>query len=137
MSPSRHRRSRRPAPLDWTPRVPGPATDLAWPGVPVAGTVGGGGGGMGFAMFGSGTARYIAQELAREPKLKSSQYQIEIRVWISKDGRFRREEIVRGTGDRDLDTLIQAGLNQLGTLSTPVPQDLPQPLRIRVTSSDA
>lgn len=102
-------------------------------------TVGGGGGGsgMGLSLFGSATARHIAQELARDPKLKSVSYKIEIRVWLSKDGRFEREEIVRGTGDRELDALIRAGLGQLGALTTPVPQNLPQPLRIRVTSSDA
>ena len=75
--------------------------------------------------------------LARDPKLKSSTYQIEVRVWLSRDGRFEREEIVRGTGDRELDALIRSGLNQLSALQQPVPQNLPQPLRIRVTSSDA
>jgi protein TonB len=98
---------------------------------------GGGGGGLGHTLFGSSTARYIAQELNRDPKLKSVVYKIEIRVWLAKDGRFQREEIVRGTGDAELDARIRAALNQLGALSTPVPQDLPQPLRIRVTSSDA
>jgi protein TonB len=98
---------------------------------------GGGGGGLGLTLFGSTTARQIAQELARDPKLKNASYKIEIRVWLSKDGRFQREEIVRGSGDHDLDELIRAGLSQLGAVSTPIPQNLPQPLRIRVTSSDA
>ena len=96
-----------------------------------------GGGRLGFTAFGSSAARHIAQELARDPKLKSTPYQIEVRVWLSKDGRFEREEIVRGTGDRELDALIRAGLNQLTSLQQPIPQNLPQPLRIRVTSSDA
>jgi protein TonB len=97
----------------------------------------GGGGGLGLNLFGSSTARYIAQVLARDPKLRSTSYQIEIRVWLTKDGRFQREEIVRGTGDRELDALIRSGLNQLGSVSAPVPPNLPQPLHIRVTSSDA
>jgi protein TonB len=101
-------------------------------------TVGNGGsGGLGLTLFGSSTARHIAQELARDPKLKSSTYQIEVRVWLARDGRFEREEIVRGTGDRALDDLIRAGLSQVSALQQPVPQNLPQPLRIRVTSSDA
>jgi hypothetical protein len=92
---------------------------------------------LGLTLFGSSTARHIAQELARDPKLKSSTYQIEVRVWLSRDGRFERQEIVRGTGDRELDALIRSGLNQISSLQQPVPQNLPQPLRIRVTSSDA
>jgi protein TonB len=98
---------------------------------------GGGGGGLGLTLFGSSTARHIAQELARDPRLKSATYQIEMRVWLSRDGRFEREEIVHGTGSHELDELIRAGLSQLSALQQPVPQNLPQPLRIRVTSSDA
>jgi len=96
-----------------------------------------GGNRLGFTAFGSSTARHIAQELARDPKLKATAYQIEVRVWLSKDGHFEREEIVRGTGDRELDALIRAGLSQLTSVQQPIPQNLPQPLRIRVTSSDA
>jgi protein TonB len=96
-----------------------------------------GGGGLGMTVFGASTARHIAQELARDPKLKNVNYQVEIRIWLSKDGRFEREEIVRGTGDRDLDALIRAGLGQVSSLQQAVPANLPQPLHIRVTSSDA
>ncbi len=95
------------------------------------------GGGFGLSVFGSSTARYIAHELARDPQLKNASYQVEIRIWLSKDGRFEREELVRGTGNRELDQLIRAGLSQLGALPQAVPENLPQPLRIRVTSSDA
>jgi protein TonB len=98
---------------------------------------GSGGGGLGFTVFGSSTARYIAQELARDPKLKAASYKIEIRIWLSKEGKFEREEIVRGTGDRELDALITAGLREITALQQPVPPNLPQPMRIRVTSSDA
>lgn len=96
-----------------------------------------GGGGMGWNLVGAGAARHIAQDLARDPRLKSTPYRIEIRVWLGKDGEFQREEIVRGTGDKELDTLIEQGLHQLSALHQTIPEHLPQPLRIRVTSSDA
>lgn len=98
---------------------------------------GSGGGGLGLTMFGNSTARFVAQELARNPRLKAVSYKIEIRVWLGKDGRFEREEIIQGTGDHELDALIRSGLSQLSALQQPIPQNLPQPLRIRVTSSDA
>lgn len=95
-------------------------------------------GGMGGAtLFGSATARFIAQELARITKLRGLEYRIELKVWIAKDGRFERWEIVRGTGDAELDRNIREGLTQVGALRQPVPEGLPQPIRIRVTSSDA
>ncbi len=98
---------------------------------------GGGGGGLNRTLFGTNAARQIAQDLARNPRLKDVVYKIDIRVWVSKDGRLEREEIVRGTGDRELDALIREGLRQISALRTPVPDNLPQPLRIRVTSTDA
>ena len=98
---------------------------------------GGGNGRLGLVTFGSSVARFIAQELARDPKLKATPYQFEVRVWLDKDGRFEREEIVRGAGDRELDELIRAGLHSLTAIQQPMPQNLPQPLRIRVTSTDA
>jgi protein TonB len=128
-----------PIGLDATGTGPGDGFGLAGrPGgrdITVGG--GGGGGGMGLSLFGSSTARHIAQELARDPKLRATQYKIEIRIWLTQDGRIEREEIVRGTGDRDLDAQIRTDLSQIGAIPIPVPQNLPQPLRIRVTSSDA
>jgi len=100
-------------------------------------TVGGGNGGLSLLAFGTGTARYIAQELARDPRLKGAVYRIEIRVWLSPDGRFEKQELARGTGDSELDARIRDGLLELPRLRQPVPEKLPQPLYIRVTSSDA
>lgn len=102
-------------------------------------TVGGGGGGGGLALmaFGTGAARHIAQELARDPRLKALSYRVEIRIWLSKDGRFEREELARGTGDEQVDTMIRDGLRDVSRLRQSVPDNLPQPLTIRVTSSDA
>ena len=87
--------------------------------------------------FGNGTARHIAQELARDPLLKGANFQIEIYVWLSKDGRFERESIARGSGDPDLDARIREALTKVSPLRQPLPPDISQPLRIRVTSSDA
>lgn len=100
-------------------------------------SAGGGGGGLGNTMFGSSVARHIAQELGRDPKLKNVTYKIEVRIWLSKDGRIERGEIVRGTGDRDLDAVIREDLGQLSALQQAVPQNMPPSMRIRVTSSDA
>jgi protein TonB len=101
-------------------------------------TLGGqGGGGLGQGLFGNAAARFIAQELARDEKLRGTGYRVELRVWISPDGHFERYELVRGTGNADTDALIREGLTHLGTYRQPIPENIQQPLRIRVTSSDA
>lgn len=95
------------------------------------------GGGFGYTTFASATARFIAQELARDDQLRTSNYRIEVRLWLTHSGRVDHYELVRGTGDPDLDRKIRDGLAQVGNLRQAVPDGLPQPLRIRVTSSDA
>jgi len=100
-------------------------------------TIGGGGGsGLSQSVFGNAAARFLAQELARNPKLKNSTYQVELLIWIGRDGRLEREQIVKGSGNPDIDRLIRSGLSEVAPYRQPVPEGLPQPLRIRVTSSD-
>jgi protein TonB len=127
-----------PGPLGVDAQGTGPGDSFGLAGRPGGrDIVASGGGGLGWNLFGSGAAHHIAQDLARDPRLKNAIYRIEIRVWLSKEGDFQREEIVRGTGDRELDALIREGLRQLSSLHQPIPEKLPQPLRIRVTSSDS
>jgi len=128
-----------PGPLGLDAQGSGPGDGFGLTGRPGGRDViaGSGGGGLGYSLLGSNAARQIAQELARNPHLKSSLYKVEIRVWLAKDGRIEREEIVQGTGNRELDTMIRDGLRQISALHITVPDNLPQPLRIRVTSSDA
>jgi protein TonB len=129
-----------PGPLGLDAKGSGPGDSFGLAGRPGGRDIiasSGSGGGLDMTLFGAGAARHIAQELARNPRLKNSIYRIEIRVWLSRDGRFEREEIVQGTGDLELDNLIREGLSEVGAIRQPVPENLPQPLRIRVTSSDA
>jgi protein TonB len=76
-------------------------------------------------------------ELARMPKLRKATYKIELRVWLNKDGHIAREELASGSGSTELDALLREGLLQVGPLRQSVPDNLPQPIRIRVTSADS
>jgi periplasmic protein TonB len=96
----------------------------------------GGGNALGFSTFARTTARFIAQELARDGQLRATHYRVEVLIWLSNGGRVDRFQLVHGTGDTELDQRIRDGLAQVGSLRQSVPQGLPQPLRIRVTSSD-
>jgi len=128
-----------PGPLGLDSAGSGPGDGFGLAGRPGGRDViaGGGGGGLSLSLFGSAAARHIAQELARDTKLKGVKYSIEVRIWLARDGRIEREELLRGSGDREVDDHIREGLRQLGNLRQAVPENLPQPLRIRVTSADA
>ncbi len=100
-------------------------------------TLGGGGGGLSHSMFANGAARHIAQELARIDQLRNVEYRIEVQIWFARDGRIERYEVVNGLNDQTIAALIRDGLSRMAALRTPVPDGLPQPLRVRVTSSDS
>ncbi len=98
---------------------------------------GGGGGGatnaLANATFASGVARHVAQELARDAKLRASEYRVVLHVWINRDGRVERHQIVTGSGNAEVDAWVTEGMARIGSLRQPVPEGLPHPLRIRVT----
>ena len=72
--------------------------------------------------------------LARENALKDKTYRVVVKVWIDADGKVSRIAAVDKTGDPKVDELIQDVLKNLRTLRENPPADMPQPLKIRVTS---
>ncbi len=100
----------------------------------IGGKVGGGGGGMQFAFFSSALQRHIQQELARNRALKLGDYRVLVNVWIDAQGVMRRVELDESTGNPDTDRAIREALSQLPPLRTAVPENLPQPIRLRITN---
>ncbi|MCK9991217.1 MAG: periplasmic protein TonB [Rugosibacter sp.] len=94
----------------------------------------GDGGGMQFAFFSNALQRHIQDELARNRKLKQSDYRVTVKVWIGADGAIRRAELAGSTGNADTDRAIRAALTDLGPMRTAVPENLPQPIKLRITN---
>jgi protein TonB len=99
----------------------------------IGGTVGGGGG-MQFAWFGNALQRHIQDELARNRKVKLGDYRVTVNVWIGADGVIRRAELAGSTGNADTDRALRAALTDLGPMRTAVPENLPQPIKLRITN---
>lgn len=72
--------------------------------------------------------------LAREKALKDKNYKVIVKVWIGSDGQVTRAELDDSTGDAKVDGLLTDVLRNLRALRDSPPQDMPQPLKIRVTS---
>lgn len=101
----------------------------------IGGKVGdGSGGGMQFAFFSNALQRHIQDELARNRKIKLRDYRVTVKVWISADGTIRRAELADSTGNPDTDSAIRAALTDLGPMRTAVPENLPQPIKLRITN---
>lgn len=103
-------------------------------------TIGGEGQGSGRGRFGAFAAQveaFLQEQLARDGRLRSADYRAVLELWFRADGRIERAELVGGTGNAELDTALRTALAGVPALRVPLPADLPQPIRLRLTSRGA
>ncbi|HEX8874799.1 MAG TPA: TonB family protein [Nitrosospira sp.] len=74
------------------------------------------------------------EALSREKALKDKNYKVVVKVWIDAGGKVNRVSLADGTGDARIDELLKDVLQNLKALREGPPADMPQPLKIRVTS---
>lgn len=72
--------------------------------------------------------------LSREQALKDKNYRVVVKVWIDPTGAVTRAQVVDSTGDARVDDLLRDVLRNMRALRDNPPQDMPQPVKIRVTS---
>jgi periplasmic protein TonB len=72
--------------------------------------------------------------LSREKALKNRNYKVIVKVWIDGGGQVTRAALVDSTGDAHADEVLKAALNGMRALRDGPPADMPQPMKIRVTS---
>ena len=72
--------------------------------------------------------------LADTPAMRSG-YSVIIDVWVGDDGRISRSALAEGSGKDDVDRLIRNALLKLRIdMGKPPPENMPQPVRIRLVS---
>jgi protein TonB len=76
----------------------------------------------------------IRDLLAEHKNVRRKQYNVVLSLWISKEGHIERVEVIRPTGNRELDTNIKVAVASLGRMSEPPPGDMPQPVRVKISS---
>ena len=72
--------------------------------------------------------------LADIEDIRKGRYAAIVKIWISDDGAVRDAELVQGTGDTGLDSAIEQALSAGFRISRAPPVDMPQPVRLRITS---
>lgn len=101
-------------------------------------TIGGGGGDRAqFSFFAGSMQRYFAEQFNRNEKLKSRDYRVVIKVWLGADGRVQKFEIAGSSGNEETDAAIRLALSRMAPLPEPPPANMPQPVRLRMTSRGA
>ncbi len=95
------------------------------------------GGRMQGGFYASRLQRHLQAELNRKKKLRDSDYRVTVRVWIARDGTVQRAELSQSTGNASLDDVLRQALMAVAAMPEPPPENMPQPLRIRVTARGA
>ncbi len=100
--------------------------------------IGGGGGGNPWAWYDAlvndAVSSAFQAALGREKALKNKNYKVIVKVWIDGGGQVTRAALVDSTGDVRADEVLKEALKGMRALRDSPPADMPQPIKIRVTS---
>ena len=78
--------------------------------------------------------RLIEEALAADEKTRSQNYSVIARVWVGFDGSVTRAELASSTGEDEIDDSLIELINQLPALAEAPPPNMPQPIRMRISS---
>jgi len=95
----------------------------------------GDGAGSRYGWYYAKLASQIEDAYRKSKRISTANARVEIRVWADKSGRISRVELVRSTGDPELDEAVRSvvGLR----LRDPPPSDIPMPMIARFTARRA
>jgi protein TonB len=92
----------------------------------------------GRGIVGGGYGALVVQEinalLVDDERLRSKEYTVLVKIWISENGDIERFKIDKKSGDETVVATLQSVLARLGTISEGPPLELPQPIRLRIKS---
>lgn len=75
------------------------------------------------------------QNLLTDTAAMKNGYSVIVNVWVGPDGRITRGELAAGSGKADVDQAIRAALPKLrASIGKAPPDNMPQPVKIRLTS---
>lgn len=80
---------------------------------------------------------HVEEALAGQKDLVKVQYRLNVRIWLARDGRVERAELQGSSGDASIDKLIRKALAGVGSIAEAPPEDMPQPVKLRITSKNS
>lgn len=89
------------------------------------------GGRLQFTFYGNLIQRHLRDALERK---LSGNFKADVNIWLTQSGAIQRAELVGSTGSPDTDTSLKLALAQLPALGEAPPADMPQPVKVRITS---
>jgi len=90
------------------------------------------GGGSG-AYYSGLVQRHFFEALTRNRKVLRDEFRVVVKIWIGDDGRVQKADIVNGSGNLQVDDLIQATLLEMSPLKD-VPPSSMRPIQLRLSN---
>lgn len=93
-----------------------------------------GGAGDPFVAYAMRIQKNIEDRLSGDADTRRKAYSVVAKIWVSTNGRIERAELADSTGNEDVDSALERNLATLPPLAEAPPQDMPQPIRLRISS---
>jgi TonB family protein len=90
-----------------------------------------------YAFYTNQLRREIEDTLAKDKTLASGKYVVVVHLWLGRSGKLERFELAGSSGVSDTDERIKAAMAQMPPMSEPPPEDMPQPIKMRITARNA
>lgn len=91
-------------------------------------------GGDPFVVYATRLQKNIEDSLTNDADARRKAYSVVAKIWVDGRGRIERAELAGSTGNQDMDAVLERNLNALPPLAEAPPPDMPQPIRLRISS---
>lgn len=76
----------------------------------------------------------LQRQLTRNKELRELAYKADVQVWVNRDGSVSRFDLLKGTGDAELDEMLKKAIAASTAFSAAPPEKMPQPIRLRIST---
>ena len=87
-----------------------------------------------FVVYAARLQRSIEDRLSDDADARRQAYSVVAKIWVTRNGQIERAELAGSTGNQAVDATLERTLNALPPLAEAPPQDMPQPIRLRIVS---
>jgi protein TonB len=91
-------------------------------------------GGDRFAWYAGALKDDLLSFLSEHPDIRQRAYSVNVRLWLDGKGAVTRVALSSSTGDHNLDRALQSLLGSMDKVAQAPPEDMPQPVQIRIVS---
>lgn len=91
-------------------------------------------GGSAYTWYAGLIKNEILDSLGDEPRARKGSYSVNVRLWVRRDGTVERAELAGSSGNRDRDDAIREALSRMSRISQAPPNDMPQPITLKIVS---